>query len=82
MDSGASPCGKWSPIAIRGGNLSMPENFYMMSVYVHPHIQTLGVGVKVLGRVEKGVRDMYIVFCFGKKLTFSGATNGVARVKI
>ena len=39
---------------------------------------TLGVGLKKLSRVGKGIPDMYIVFRFGAKIAIFRATNGVA----
>ena len=48
----------------------------------HAPVHTLGVGVKKLSRVGKGVPKIYVAFRFGLKLTILGAANGVAGVKI
>ena len=45
----------------------------LTSVYDQPPVQTLGVGVKTLNWVGKGIPDVY--------LAFLGATNGATRAE-
>ena len=54
------------------------ENMVMTSAYARPPVHSLGVGVKKVSRVGKGVPDIYVAFRFGLKLTFLGTTNEVA----
>ena len=75
--SGASTRTQLTLLAIEYGNLSIPENLVMTSAYAQtsPVRTDSGVRVKKLNSVGKGIRDMYVAFRFGAKLTILRATN-------
>ena len=60
----------------------MRENLYMTPAHARKTISTDAEGRgKKLSRVGKGILNVYLVFCFGVKVTIFGATSVVARIK-
>lgn len=64
------------------GNLWFQENLIMTLPHARKTIRTDAEGRrKKIGRVGKGMLDMYLGFHSGARLTIFGATNVVARMK-